>query len=365
MRGDEKLEESLRISEARGFKDAIAQDLTWLGAHAHWRGEFRKAIPLSRRAEERALENHDGFSELIALAFRCLSLIGLGEYEQGLATINEGLTKARDRESVWVIGRLTNSLGWLYQEPGDFRRATELNRESRELGQRVKNQNVEVSALINIGYDHFHLGETDKALAVLEDSFVRVEKSAFGAHRWRWAMHLAAYLAEAQSDAGPAGTGARARRQGSPRRARDRVAQVRREGPPASGPDRAGRRRQDGRGAGTARGPRHRAAHGVPEPGLAHCPRPGRHPGITGRGRARRPEQGRRGADSNRAGRRDDTFDRRPGARGRPASDIPRLEACPDGPRRSRATAEILAGQRNDERHLHRGGWRRGSPAPR
>ena len=197
VRGDEKLEESLRISEARGFKDAIAQNLTWLGAHADWRGEFHKAIPLCRRAEETARENHDGFSELIALAFRCLALIGLGEYGQGLAVINEGLTKARDRETTWVIGRLTNSLGWLYQELGDFRRATELNRESQEMGHRIKNQNVEVSALINVGYDHFHLGETDKALAVLEDSLVRVEKSAFGAHRWRWAMHLATYLAEA------------------------------------------------------------------------------------------------------------------------------------------------------------------------
>ena len=196
VKGDEKLEESLRISEARGFKDAIAQNLTWLGAHADWRGDFHKAIPLCRRAEETARENHDGLTELIALAFRCLALIGLGEHAQGLAVINEGLTKARDRETVWVNARLTNSLGWLYQELGDYRRATELDRESQELGHRIKNQNVEVSALINIGYDHFHLGETDKALAVLRDSLVRVEKSAFGAHTWRWAMHLAAYLAE-------------------------------------------------------------------------------------------------------------------------------------------------------------------------
>jgi tetratricopeptide (TPR) repeat protein len=96
-----------------------------------------------------------------------------------------------------VIGRLTNSLGWLYQELGDFRRATDLNRESQEVGHRIKNQNVEVSAIINVGYDHFHQGETDRALAVFEDTLVRVEKSAFGAHRWRWAMHLATYLAEA------------------------------------------------------------------------------------------------------------------------------------------------------------------------
>jgi tetratricopeptide (TPR) repeat protein len=106
------------------------------------------------------------------------------------------LTKARERESAWVIGRLTNSLGWLHQELGDFRRASELNRESREMGHRIKNANVEVSALINIGYDHFNMGEIDKALVVLEDGLVRVEQFGFGAHRWRWAMHLATYLAE-------------------------------------------------------------------------------------------------------------------------------------------------------------------------
>jgi class 3 adenylate cyclase/tetratricopeptide (TPR) repeat protein len=194
--GDEKLQESLQISEAHGFKDAMAQNLTWLGAHAEWRAEFRKAIPLCRRAEETARENHDGFSELMGLAFRCLALVGLGEHAQGLAVIKEGLAKAREREAAFLVGRLTNSLGWLYQELGDFRRATELNLESQALGLRIKNSNVEVSALINIAYDHFHLDKTEKALAVLEDGLVRVEKSAFGAHRWRWGMHLATYLAE-------------------------------------------------------------------------------------------------------------------------------------------------------------------------
>ncbi len=196
VRGDEKLEESLRISEARGLKEAMAQDLTWLGAHAEWRAEFRKAIPLCRRAEETARENHDGLSELIGLAFRCLALTGLGEHRQALASTTEGIAKARERESVWVVGRLTNTLGWLHQELGDFRGSSELNRESQEIGRRINNPNVEISALINIGYDQFQLGEPQKALELLEDSLGRVEKQGFGAHRWRWGMHLATYLAE-------------------------------------------------------------------------------------------------------------------------------------------------------------------------
>jgi class 3 adenylate cyclase/tetratricopeptide (TPR) repeat protein len=196
VRGDEHLEASLRISEARGFKEAIAQDLTWLGAHAEWRAEFHKAIPLCRRAEETARENHDGLSELLGIAFRCLALTGLGEHSQALALTKAGIVMAREREAAWVIGRLTNSLGWLHQELGDFRLAAELDRESQDIGSRIKNPNVEISALINIAYDHFHTGDRDKALTILEDSQVRVEKFAFGAHRWRWGMHLATYLAE-------------------------------------------------------------------------------------------------------------------------------------------------------------------------
>jgi tetratricopeptide (TPR) repeat protein len=196
VKGDEHLEESLRISEAHGIKGPIPQNLTWLGGHAQWRGEFQKAIALSRRAEETGRENHDGLSELLGVAFRCLALIGLGEHAPALAVIKDGLALARERGVLWVAGRLTNSLGWLHQELGDFRRSAELNRESREIGQAAKNPNVEVSALINIGYDHFHLGETGKALEVLEDSVISVEKFGFGAHRWRWGMHLATYLAE-------------------------------------------------------------------------------------------------------------------------------------------------------------------------
>ena len=57
-----------------------------------------------------------------------------------------------------MIGRLTNSLGWLYQELGDFRRSSELNRESQEMGHRAKNQNVELSAIINVASGAVRLG---------------------------------------------------------------------------------------------------------------------------------------------------------------------------------------------------------------
>jgi tetratricopeptide (TPR) repeat protein len=98
---------------------------------------------------------------------------------------------------MFITGRLTNSLGWLYQELGDFRRATEYNREAVDLGRQARNANVEVSSLINLGLDEMSLGDPRRALTLLEETQERVERFAFGAHRWRWSNHLSVYLAEA------------------------------------------------------------------------------------------------------------------------------------------------------------------------
>lgn len=196
LEGDPKLEESLRLGEAGGFKDVMAQNQMWLAAAANWRGEFQRAIAIAQHSERTAAEIYDGVIELWALAFRGLAYIGLGEYGEALATINDGLTTAKDRDNPFILGRLTNTLGWLHQELGDFRRAVELDRESADLGQRIKNSNVEISALINLGFDYLNLGEPQRALSLFEETLLRVEQFAFGAHRWRWIIHLHAYLAQ-------------------------------------------------------------------------------------------------------------------------------------------------------------------------
>ncbi len=195
--GDRLFEESLAIARANGYGDTVATNLTWLGAHANWRGEFTQAIETSRQAIAASREVNDGLSEMISGAFLCLSQIGLAQYVEALATIDESLTKARDRNNSFMVGRLSNSLGWLYQEIGDFRRATEYNREAAEIGRAARNANVEVSSLINLTLDELNLGDPHRALAQMEETYERVDKFAFGAHRWRWSLHLNTYLGEA------------------------------------------------------------------------------------------------------------------------------------------------------------------------
>jgi tetratricopeptide (TPR) repeat protein len=133
--------------------------------------------------------------ELGTQANRCLAHIGLGEYAEAVTAINDGLTKARDRDRPIVLGRLTNTLGWLHQELGDFQSAAAYDRDSADLGQRTGLSNVEISALINLGFDYLHLGEPEKALTLLENTLSRAEQG-FGTHRWRWSMRLCACIAD-------------------------------------------------------------------------------------------------------------------------------------------------------------------------
>ncbi|MEK7387069.1 MAG: hypothetical protein AABZ83_11555, partial [candidate division NC10 bacterium] len=196
VEGERKLEESIRIGETHNFKDTAARSLQQLGMSANWRGDFRRALELSERAERAAAEVHDQFAESVAIAFRCLAHVALGEYGEGLAVINDGLAKARERNLAFNIGRLTNSLGWLHQELGDFRRAAEHDREAADLGQRHKLPNVEISSLINLGIDYVRLGEAPKTVTMMEEVLGRAAK-AFGAHRWRWALRIVVPLTEA------------------------------------------------------------------------------------------------------------------------------------------------------------------------
>jgi tetratricopeptide (TPR) repeat protein len=195
LEGEAKLARALRIGETRGFQDVIAHASIWLGAAANWRGEFQRAITLYQQGERAAADRYDGAMELRTQSSRCVAYIGLGEYAEAIATIDDGLAKARDRDNPFIVGRLTNTLGWLHQEVGDFTRAAEYDRDSADLGQRIGNSHVEISALINLGFDYLHLGEPGKALALLENTLSRAEKG-FGAHRWRWAMHLYAGIAD-------------------------------------------------------------------------------------------------------------------------------------------------------------------------
>jgi class 3 adenylate cyclase/tetratricopeptide (TPR) repeat protein len=193
---DEKLETSMSISRQEGYKDSLAESLAELGASAYWQGHFLRAIHCGRESVDVCRDIHGGFSEIFNLARLCLAAWSIGSYRQAFEIVDEGLTKAHERGNTFIIGRLTNTLGWFHRELGNVYRASAYDQESVELGRRYRIPNVEVSALINVGLDYLALGQNEPAKSSLTPTLDRVQRESFGAHRWRWKIRLLMGLTE-------------------------------------------------------------------------------------------------------------------------------------------------------------------------
>jgi class 3 adenylate cyclase len=193
---DRHLGESLQISQREGYTDVLAVTRRILSAQAYWQGRFQRAIHFGQESVTVFRDTHNGSNELTSLAFLCLADWSAGNYTQAFTGWREGMRKAKERDGKFIIGRLTNTQGWFHRELGDLSRAVESDQESIELGRTMGISNVECSALINLGFDYLALGQHSRALSYFEPTLDRVEREAFGAHRWRWTMKLLLGLAE-------------------------------------------------------------------------------------------------------------------------------------------------------------------------
>jgi class 3 adenylate cyclase/tetratricopeptide (TPR) repeat protein len=191
-----QFDQALRIAATGGFRDIAVQSRTLLGVQIYWRSEFDESITMCREAEAAARDVRDGFNEVMAISTRAMAHISRGDYQDAFEAITAGRALARDRDNHYIVGRFTNTLGWLHQEFGDFEHARELDRESADLAHRIKNGNVELRALINLGFDDLHVRATKRALAHFEET-LRLAEKALGAHRWRSVIHLRYGLAAA------------------------------------------------------------------------------------------------------------------------------------------------------------------------
>lgn len=195
-KANRQLELSLEISRRKGYRGSIAQNLMWLSAQANWQGNFARAVQLGHESLIASRAIHDGLNELFGHAFLSLASGSAGNYGRALSVLREGLSKATEWENALFIGRLTNQLGWVYSELGDFSQALAHDSESLEMGRTHGIPNVEISGLINIGLDHLALGQHARARAILEPTLERVLREAYGSHRWRWEVRLLIGLAE-------------------------------------------------------------------------------------------------------------------------------------------------------------------------
>jgi tetratricopeptide (TPR) repeat protein len=187
---DAKLLRSVEICRRRNLIGPLATDLTWLGAHANWRAEYRSSIEYSREASRHAEASHDGFYEIISLFFICNAHAGLGEWDLALEVLDEVRRKSRERENKYGIARSMNTLGWIHQELGDLQRSLDLNREAFEFGRTAKLGNPEIYSTINVAEDHLCLGDLGAAESIMIEAAERLRTGAFDSHHWKWQMRI-------------------------------------------------------------------------------------------------------------------------------------------------------------------------------
>ena len=164
---DRYLGESLQISQREGYTEVLAPTLRILSAQAYWQGHFQRAIHFVQESITLFRDTQNASNELTGLAFLCLAAWSAGHYAQAFTVWREGMQKAQERDSKFIIGRLTNTQGWFHRELGDLSRAVEYDHESIELGRTMGIANVECSALINLGFDYLALGQHARAVSYL------------------------------------------------------------------------------------------------------------------------------------------------------------------------------------------------------
>ena len=152
--GDRLYEESLRISRREGYQDSIAQNLLWLGAQAHWQGHFPRAIQLGREGLAIAHAISDGVSELFNLAFLCLASWSAGDCVSALEVLHEGITKAKERGNMFILGRLLNTWVGFTVSVALWLAPWNMIKKAWSCGCTHRIANVEISALINLGLDY-------------------------------------------------------------------------------------------------------------------------------------------------------------------------------------------------------------------
>ncbi|HWC04823.1 MAG TPA: adenylate/guanylate cyclase domain-containing protein [Methylomirabilota bacterium] len=187
---DAKLLRSVEICRRRSLTGPLVTDLTWLGAHANWRGEYRPSIQHAGEAARLAAASHEGFYELVSLCFLSNAHAGLGEWDLAFRFIDEVRQKSRERENKYGIARGLNTTAWLHQQLGDARRAIELDREALDFSRSAKIANPEIYSTINLAEDHLCLGQIGDAETILMEAAVRLRVGAFDSHLWKWQMRV-------------------------------------------------------------------------------------------------------------------------------------------------------------------------------
>jgi class 3 adenylate cyclase/tetratricopeptide (TPR) repeat protein len=184
---------------SRQVNDAVneATALVWLGELESWEGHYARATQLYDEGIRLARTHNTLVTVLEGMFMSGINSTGQGAYDRALDVLENGLALAERVGDENYTPRYLNSLGWLYMECGDLKRARELNQRAADGGRKRGDHESFANAELNLGDIALLNGDLALARDYLEGVHRLVEDPATGEWmRWRYSIHLFASLGE-------------------------------------------------------------------------------------------------------------------------------------------------------------------------
>jgi tetratricopeptide (TPR) repeat protein len=199
------VDEVVSCARAIRYKPALLAGITWRGCLYFFQSEYEKAIEYEIEARKLASEVREGFLLLTAMFFHGLSMGNLGHMSEGLAILEEAISKARRNGDHFWFPRMPNCIGWIHRELQDFKGALAYDEEGLHVGREFNVLEAEANSLINLGIDHTIAGKPHDAADVFQNTHDIFERDKW--FKWRYSIRLEAAKAEhwlCQGDLGKA-----------------------------------------------------------------------------------------------------------------------------------------------------------------
>ncbi|MGW1230238.1 AfsR/SARP family transcriptional regulator [Streptomyces sp. NPDC002530] len=146
-----------------------------------WAATQRTAIAAARRQEDRA-------GTALCHCESGRAAIRLGRHEEARHALSRALELQRELNDLPAQAHTLRTLGWSYEQQGDYRATLRCVEQVLELERAAGNRAGWGGALNNIGWCHTHLGDHEKALACCEEAMRlhRAEGNRLGeAYTWQ------------------------------------------------------------------------------------------------------------------------------------------------------------------------------------
>ena len=169
-----------------------AAALWFLGVNARWRGNHRKAVEIFE-ALLPMVEDKEGIERAArTLTHYCMALVEQGQNQHAISLMESLLDKGEKAGSIYSILRLTNTLGWAYQEIFNLDKAFEHNNQALTYAVELRGprhdllREIESFARLNLADIHLFQGNLDEAEEMLEITYQNANEPAYALARPRW-----------------------------------------------------------------------------------------------------------------------------------------------------------------------------------